>query len=335
MAKKKNKQKKNENGFNIPDSVVEFATITWDSKVFKKKHAFDYEDKKELKKQHRLWLIDRLPFVITFLVKYGHINRPEVRNIKEGCFKVLMEEKFIKALKKELKKGNTIEHIELIPIIFREIKLAARKIDAEALAKDPNAGTIDLSDVDELLVDYILKKKIKKLAKAGIPEAMAFDLLCIIPDKEVLGYSQGYRVRTFFDYLYEQVNKGTIIKMKTLMEALSDAKVVPEKEYTLFILFALLERKEKFQKITDAQRVLYSNITTWCFETLNDKNLVSKEALIKLLENYITVRQNDDKQGKDGNRRYVLSTISEQEFERIAAAVKSIISKDESKKKYL
>jgi hypothetical protein len=268
-------------------------------------------------------------------VKYGHINRPEVRNIKEGCFKVLMEEKFIKALKKELKKGNTIEHIELIPIIFREIKLAARKIDAEALAKDPNAGTIDLSDVDELLVDYILKKKIKKLAKAGIPEAMAFDLLCIIPDKEVLGYSQGYRVRTFFDYLYEQVNKGTIIKMKTLMEALSDAKVVPEKEYTLFILFALLERKEKFQKITDAQRVLYSNITTWCFETLNDKNLVSKEALIKLLENYITVRQNDDKQGKDGNRRYVLSTISEQEFERIAAAVKSIISKDESKKKYL
>jgi hypothetical protein len=123
--------------------------------------------------------------------------------------------------------------------------------------------------------------------------------------------------------------------MNVLMEALTDAKVIPEKEYPLFILFALLERKEKFQKISDAQRVLYSNITTWCFETLNNKSLVSKDTLNELLENYVKVRMNDDKQGKDGNRRYVLSTISDQEYERIASAVRAFISKDESLKKYL
>lgn len=331
---KKNKNK-NENGFKIPEEVIQFGTWGWDSKKFKKNFAYDCDTKKDLKKQHRLWLVDLLPDVITFLVKYGHINRPEVKNIKEACFGVLMEKKFIKTLKKELEKGNKIKNIDLIPIIFREIMLNAKKEDAQALAKDPNAALIDLSDVNELLVDVILKKKIKKLTKAGIPEAMAFDILCIIPCKEVLEFSQFYRVHCFYDYLYEQVNRGNLIKMNVLMEALSDAKVIPEEKYTLFILFALLERKEKFQKISDAQRVLYANITTWCFETLNDSKLVSKGALSELLSLYVKSRKNDDAQGKDSNRRYVLSTLSEQEYGRLASAIKKFISEDESVKKYL
>lgn len=318
----------------IPKDVERFGT--WDLKKFKKKGpGYEYDSKKELKEAFELYMLELLPEVIEFLVKYGHINRDEVREIKESCYARLIDTDFVKRIRKELKKDNDIKNIELLPILFREILFEAQKANASALAKDPNADLIDLSDVEELITEFIVKKKMKKLKKAGIPEAFAFDILTIIPCKEALGYGQFYRIHCLYDCMYEHAKKGNMstIKFAQVMEALVDVKLVPEDMISYFILFALLERKEKFSKITDEQKPLYTAITTWCFDEM--ERHLKKSQVEEIISLYVSSRKKDDAQGKDSNRRYVLSTLSEQEYARISKIVKNFIVKDESVKKYL
>lgn len=318
----------------IPKDVKRFGTLTL--KEFKKKIAtYEFDSKKEAKEAFELYLLDLLPDTIEFLVKYGHINRDEVREVKESCFARIIDTDFVKRIRKELKDENDIKNIELLPILFREIFSEAQKANTAALAKDPNAELIDLSDVEELTVKYIVKKKMKKLVKAGVPEAFAFDMLTIVPCKEAWGYSQFYRIHSLYDCMYEHVKKGNLnaARFSQLMETLIDVKVIPEELIPYFIVFALLERKEKFSKLTDEQRPLYTEITTWCFKTMeNNLKKVQVEEIISL---YVSSRKRDDAQGKDSNRRYTLSTLSAQEYERISKIVNNFIVKDESVKKYL
>jgi len=122
MAKKKNKHSRKDhheyekrNQFEIDKSVKKFATI--DFKSFKKKNKDYFDGKKEMRKGYILNLIDNLPQVIKFIVKYGHIDNNEVRSVRDGALAKLSNEEFIKAVRKELKLDNKIDNIKLLPII--------------------------------------------------------------------------------------------------------------------------------------------------------------------------------------------------------------------------
>ena len=139
--------------------------------------------------------------------------------------------------------------------------------------------------------------------------------------------SQSYRIRVLYETLYEHA-KTEQIDFEKLIDA-----VIDEDYQLMCITFALLERKEKFSRLTDSQKTLYLAITNWCFNTMEKK--LKKAEVAEVLNIYVRNRTRDDKNGKDSNRRYSLSSLSEEEYPRIAGIVKSMIADNDSVKKYL
>lgn len=309
----------------IPEDVEEFAKVSL--KKYKKKYADDdYDSKKELKESYTMFLLDRFPKTIEFIVKYGHIQRDKIPEIKNMVYTVMINPDFIKAVRKEVKKGRKIDNIKLFPIIIKEFLMEIKKENDRQLAENPNAELHDSSDLVELS-QMILEKKIEKMKKRGINENLAFDILSIIPCKEALSCSQFYRIHSFYSCIYEYA-KSCAVPFKEIMDIL-----VPDEYKPTFITFALLERKEKFAKLTDSQKTLYVDITNWCFNTMEKE--LKKSEVEAIITTYVNSRKRDDAQGKDGNRRYVLSSLSAEDYERIATVIKNFIGKDNTVKKYL
>ena len=320
MANTNNKNRK----VHIPGDVKEFAKA--DFKKFKKRNSDYYDSKKELKQGYYLYLVDLFPPVIEFIVKYGYINNDDVQQVKHQALAKINDMDFIKVVKKTIKRGDDIENIKLLPIIIKEILMEAKKRNDAILAENPNGKIYDMSDLTELSY-LILKKKMKKFEKAGIPASLAFDVLSIIPCKEALKSSQMYRIHALYDTLYEHA-KTTQIDFDKLIDL-----AVDQDYHLACITFALLERKEKFSKLTDSQKTLYLAITNWCFNTMEKK--LKKQEVYELINIYVKSRIRDDKNGRDSNRRYSLSSLSEEDYPRIATVVKRIIADDDSVKKYL
>ena len=320
MANTNNKNRK----IHIPEDVKEFAKA--DFKKFKKRNSDYYDSKKELKQGYYLYLVDLFPPVIEFIVKYGYINNDDVQQVKNRALAKINDMDFIKVVKKTIKRGDDIENIKLLPIIIKEILIEAKKRNDAILAVNPNGKIYDMSDLTELSY-LILKKKMKKFEKAGISTSLAFDVLSIIPCKEALKSSQMYRIHALYDTLYEHA-KTTQIDFDKLIDL-----AVDEDYHLACITFALLERKEKFSKLTDSQKTLYLAITNWCFNTMEKK--LKKQEVYELINIYVKSRIRDDKNGRDSNRRYSLSSLSEEDYPRIATVVKRIIADDDSVKKYL
>jgi hypothetical protein len=294
-------------------------------KKYKKENKDFFESKKDLKKAYWTDLIDLLPAAIDFCVSYGHINKPEVQEMKVEIYKKIQDPDYVKILKKEIKHDNDIKNIRLLPIIIKEILMEADRANKENLAKDPNAKSYDMTDLQELSL-LIMKKHMKKLVKAGVSEGLAFDILSIIPCKEALEKSQFYRIHAFYDTLYEHA-KGAAIPFADIVDIVFGEEFVPA-----LIVFALLERKEKFSKLTDAQKTLYLDINSWC---LNSMERMSKTEVKGILETYIKGRKKDEGQGKDGTRRFVFTSLPESDYEKIFKVVTSMIADNDSLKKYL
>lgn len=329
---KKNKHKNdnrenngNNGGVRIHEDALDFAKITF--KKYKKKYADDYDSKKEVKAGYYMSLVDLLPMTIEFVVKYGYIKQEEVQETKDEIFSKLSEEGFVKFLKKLIKDGEKIENIKMLPIVIKEIVMAADKYNTEKLAENPNSTEIvDVSDLVELS-QLIMKKKLKKFEKEGVDTALAFDILSVIPKDDVLTSSQNYRIHMLMDTLYEHAKSKTV-PFATIMDIL-----VGEEFYPMFAVFALLERKEKFGTLTDAQKTLYLDISNWVFNAM--ENSFSKDQLQEVVNTYIRSRRRDESQNKDGNRRYALSTLSETDYPRISSFIKKLIANDDTLKKYL
>lgn len=318
------KQHNNKDQVRIHDDAREFAKLSF--KKYRKKYGNDYDKKKECETGFFLYLIDLLPRTIEFVVKYGYIQNPEVQETKNGIYCKLVDEDFIKILKKEVKGGNRIENIKWLPIIIKDILQQTNKQNTELLAEDPNAKIYDMSDLVELS-QLILKKKLKKFNKAAINGNLAFDVLSVIPNESVLGSSQNYRIHMFLNTLYEHAKTETI-PFKQIMEL-----IVGEEYYPIFIVFALLERKEKFGQLNDSQKAFYLDVTNWVFDVM--ENHLSKEQLVETINTYARARKRDDARGNDANRRYHLASLVETDYPKITSVVKKIIANDDSMSKYL
>ena len=117
---------KNQNNrrIKIPGDAREFAVATF--KKFKK-HNDCFDSKKELKQSYNMYLIDLLPRTIEFLIRSGHIKSDEIQETKQAIYAKLVDEDFVKVLRKELKNGNDIDNIKLLPIIIKDILVLTEK----------------------------------------------------------------------------------------------------------------------------------------------------------------------------------------------------------------
>ena len=308
----------------IHEDAKEFAKLSF--KKYKKKYGNDYDRKKECQTGFFLYLFDLLPRTIEFAVKYGYIDNPEIQEVKNGIYAKIVDEDFVKALKKEVKGGNKIENIKWMPIIIKDILQQTNKQNTEMLAEDPNAKIYDMCDLVELS-QLILKKRMKKFNKAAIDTNLAFDILSVIPTDSVLNSSQNYRIASFMSVLYEHA-KTEAIPFKSIMEML-----VGEEYYPIFIVFTLLERKEKFGQLNDSQKAFYLEVTNWIFDTMENK--LSKEQLNEIIRIYVNARKRDDSRNTDTNRRYQLSSLVEADYPKITSVVKRYLTNNADAQKYL
>ena len=321
MSKDRGKNRK----IDVKKSVKRFANNRWEK--FKKENKHCYSSKKEMRNEYYLDLLEDLSDVIDFFVKYGYLKNEEIQDLKQSCYDKLVDKEFIKVVKKALKDDEIeIKNIKLFPIIIKEILQITERENRKLLAEDPNAKTYDMSDLVELS-QMILKKKLKKMIKAGIESNIAFDLLSIIPCEKALGYSQKYRIHMVYNSLYEH-SKTKTIPFANIMKYLVDRDYYPA-----FIAFALLERKEKFGELTDSQKTFYLQVSTWIFDIMEKE--LNRGEIEAIIRTFVSCRKRDESQGKDTNRRYALSTLSKDDYPKINKVLDSMISGDDTIKKYL
>ena len=320
MAKDEKRNDRKE--FKIPDEVKKLAKLSF--KKFKKTDGDYYDSKKDLRKAYYAQIVDMLPAAIALIIKYGHIEA--VKEVKELIYEKITDPKFVKYLRKEIKAGSEFDNMILLPTIIYDIVGEAHKAAEAAKADDPDTETtFDVDDLVQVSRD-ILKKKIKKLTKAGVDEAVAFDVLSVIPTTKILAKSQQYHIRRFFTVLYEHAKTKEIKFEKIMKEVFKDGDYVNS-----VITFALLERKEKIANFTDTQKKLFNDITEYCFSTMEE---MKKDEIYDILKSYTDVRKRDESQGKDTNRRYYISSLPESDYPRILKAVDRLCNTDEKLKKY-
>lgn len=314
----------NRGDFKIPKIASKFASKKWKKYWKENKDAFD--SKKDGLKEFCTYLQDMMPDVVEFLVKYGHLNNEEIRTVKNDIFTKFVNEDFVKYLAKRVKKDEDFaKDMKLFPILVREIGMAADEENKKALAANPNATVYDMTDLYKIS-KMIMKKGMKKMVEDNVPEDMAFDLLSIIPTPKAMQYSPVYRIRSIFGSMYEWA-KTTTVPVHKIIENL-----VKEDQYSNIIVFALLERRDFYSNLTDSQKNLFNDITTWC---LNQMETMNGDEIGQIVSAYTKSRMRDDQNGKDNARRFNLSVLSENDYPNITKVIKRMVTDHPEIEKYL
>lgn len=320
------KNKRHHNG-EIPSNVRDFAEISF--KEYKADNKSYFDSKKELRKDYFATLAYDLPDVIDWILRNGHLQKPEIQEIKNKCYAKLAGDEgrgpaFIQYLIKYLESDLEIENMEFFPIILHEIIADILKFNEEH--KDKPEEMVEKPDELFELYELILKKRIKKAKKKGIPEDLIFDLLGIMPCKEAAEYSGFFRAKAIFDILYAYAETQPVA-FATVIEFLFS-----EDDYRYVIGYALQERRDKYKTFGELQKKLFNDINEWVFPRLEERD---KKDIKDILENYIGVRKRDAAQGKDSNRRYYISSLPETLYPHIVKAVEQIKNSDSEAEKYL
>ena len=307
--------------FKIPEDVKLFASLT--EKKYMKKYADDYESKKERRKGYYAMLLSELPEVIKLLVNYSHVK--EVLEIKHDIYERLFDKKLIKKITKEVDDDiDNIENITLFPIIIYDVIKEASIQHAKEKEEDPDAKEFDLSDLVNLS-NMILRKKMKKLEKAGVSKELAFDCLSVIPSSKVLEKGM-YRMRQLMQILYTHA-KTEEIKIEPIMKY-----VVTGTYYPVIITYLLLERKSEFVNLDDKQKEFFNTVTDWAFNRMEE---MEKTEIRQILTSYFEARKRDKKNNKDSNRRFFLGSLPENEFPNITKVLAKMKDSDSSIEEFL
>lgn len=318
-------QKNKRREIRVPREIVDFTKYTF--KKFKKDTRGYFKNKSKQRIGYYETMAENMMPCIEFFVRYGHIKDENIVIAKDVFCDFLKNEEFCERMIRMFDKGELdTKDYQLLPIIIRDILEEEAKKVRQALAENPDAN-VPTHDKLAKLSMTILKKKIKKFEKAGINRNLAFDLLSIIPHKRVLEFSKQYRVRMVYNTLYEHA-KNMEIDFPLIMDKLFGDEYIP-----LVILFALLEKKEKFGELAESQKAFHTAITSWCIETMEHE--LSREGINQLLRSYVASRKRDESMNRDGNRRYPLSTLSEVDYPRLYKAINAYILNNEADKKYL
>jgi hypothetical protein len=322
MSKKQKRNKKNDAlkiERRVPEDAKRFSNLNF--KKFKKKNS--ELGKKEAKKEYYNLLEMYLPDTIKFLITIGHIRKPEIQEIKEGCINKFLDDEFIKHLRKTIKEEE-IENIKLLPIVLYETILIIDRENNKRAAEN-NTDLLDKSEISELL-KKLLKDRVKEFEKAGIDAEVAYSVLVFVPTKKSIQISRQYRIKSVINALYslaktKKIDFGTVI-----------SHLVKDEEIPSIITYCLLEKKEVFGNLDDAQKEFYLGITAWIFDTLEKMKIDEIENIIGW---YIKSRSEDDARNIDSNRRFYLGNLSELDYPRIVKVLKRLEENNPSIKKYM
>ena len=332
----------------VPDDVKELIKINF--KRYKKHEADGFESKKDMKKGYKSYILSRIPNTILWIVSEGW--RRKYEEIRYEVYKKIGDPEVIEMITKEIDKNGleSIDYIEYFPIVIMNTIRTMMKAYEVHMKDDPDARPYDPSYMVDL-AHLILNKKIKKLKKKGLDEDLAFDILCACPelgtDAEVdligtrkdiirknngsVDYEKTYYIGQIFNVIYAYSKEKTLDIDKIFNV------IFKERHYFSVIVYALLERKDKYLNYTDTQKEVYNKITTWCFKKM--EAMEDRIDVDRIIQAYLITRREDARINRDSARRYILSSIPEEMYPNVVKSVTSVTNifkqKDENIVNYL
>ena len=300
----------------IPKNLVELGDFTLKKfKKKKKKMGEVYDSKKELKKDYYKALTERLDEGVLDLIIKGYI--PEMVNVRNNVFNIILDEDYIEYLTKRVKKDKYNNIKKYFPALIYEALQEIGKETAEANKNSETKITGITADLVELS-ESLLEKKIKKMnKKTELDKKICLDILSVVPNTKILKFNREYRFRILFKVLYDDAKERSIP-----FDGIMDILLEDEPNHAgNVILFSLLERKSKITGFTEKQMELFNAITKWTFEKLED---MSKRDITAILTEYCESRNRDLKAGKDGNRRYYISSLPESDYPSISQVTRKL-----------
>lgn len=311
----------------VPAEVRHFMKRKTLKKWLKKEDQTGYFTKKDEKKLFNSWRSSVLPDVIEWLYRFGHIREQE--EVRNDLYNILLKKDVIKLMKKSLTDDELfIENIELFPVIAYDIIRLAEEWDRKAKEENPKHECFDLDDLINL-VKTINKKNIKKMVKKGVPEDLAFDLLCVYPVNGLIRPKTAktmVRVRQIFQIIYAHAKEKKVDVEKIF------GILFKREQYQSVISFAMLERKEKYVNFTDTQKEAFNAISVWVFKKLE---AMDKEDIAICMKEYFNARKRDKAQNKDSARRFFVGSLPEDEYPRIVSVVNRLKQSDSSIEEFL
>lgn len=310
MSRNRNRSN-NGRHFDMPQDVKDFASASL--KKYKKTVKNDPwmdTDKKSIKKGYYNYLFDMLPAVTETLVYNS--NNQEVKNMLPAIYEKMMDPEFIKRLAKLIDEDgkDAFDNADIFPIVvngmLRNAKEWTKKLQQEA--GDDQSITINTEDLVDLQTK-LLKKRMKKMKKAGVPDSIAFDVLCALPKPTLLERSGGYWMRQVFNVLYEHAKTTKDIPFEKIVEV-----AVTDEFYPTLFTTMLLERKEIYVQMSESQKEFFNGCTEWMFNQMENMN---KSVIYEILQSYADVRKRDKSQNRDSNRRYFMNSLPETDFPKI------------------
>lgn len=303
-------------------------------KKYSKRYGSHYDSKKTIRKMFFEDLTYTLPSVVSWIIRNGFRQNmnSDTRKIKAAIYDQFTNEKtgakYVNYLCKKYENDDTenIANFQFLPIILSDIIREETKKNNKT-DKDNQFNTDYLYDACALLT----KSLTKKLRKKGVSDDAAFDIACAIPSKELFGaFGKGtgrYEAGILINLLYTLAKKGEDVPVDKIFGTLVDD------EYEVDIIYyALRERKDKFSSFDTKQKSVYSEINEWIFNKLEKYD---KDLIYSILKEYINDRKKDDRNNRDTNRRYFISSLPESDYKRINKVVHKLLKEDENNKKYL
>lgn len=319
--------------------LTDMKRMKKDCKTGKKKPP-----KKEVKEYAASMRAYLLPPTIHWMVTEGFRTgeaHSDNEKIKKGIYARFTDDagkKFLKEVVKMYKntdpKGpdrDDVRFFNMLPIILSDILIEIKR--EEEKIKKEGEGSTEKFDSDYLFdaVTFFTKSLRKKLEDAGVSPDAAYDLASFVPSKEVFTvFGRGtanFFARRLVNLIYTLAKKKEKLPINSIMRLL-----VGRENYLVIIRFCLRERKRFLEDFTEDQKRIFNKLNEWIFEVLEEED---KDVIKEVIEAYVQDRKNDDKRGRDENRRYFLSSIPETEYKKIAKTVQKVIKKDPDAKKYL
>lgn len=281
----------------------------------------DWKGKKaqKMSKEERIESVySNLSGITRFYLTKSH--NPKFNDQYNELLDVMAQPKFIKAIKGILK-GDYETNVSLAPILAALYERRHKSIDEES------------AQIIQDCISKILKKRIKEVTDAtGINKDLATDLLIAIPEPEYVHKVEmiGIYVRAVTKRIYINCAEEVVDVIKETKSAKKLFNALFGKGTAVRIAMALLlERKDTIKNATNTQLEAWNLLTAYALDVIEKGS--KKEIKAALKELYIEARKADHEKGRDVARRIVLTSVSDEDYPNIAAAVSDLAEKDKYK----
>lgn len=246
---------------------------------------------------------------------FNHVNR---------LYDMMSTEKFVKALKYIFK-----EKLELdvgFAVIINGLFERRLNRDEHPEFKE------NFYDSYMKILSKLLKGRIKEIQeKIDIDKMLLTEILAIAPAEWIISNPRvtGIYFRKIMKKVYyfagqenSVLHELTAKQIKKLFSMIFGKNLID-----VVAVEALLEPKETMRNFNEHQLALWNTMTQFALTVIEKQE--DKEQIKKLIKYYVQRRTNDAKNNRDSARRIQLSTVSEEDYPKIAKIVAKLASKEE------